>query len=262
MRGGAPGRCERSGRLGRQPEQVAAVARRRRHARGGDRPPASRCGRAACAAGSPAGSGRARSRPRSCRAPRRSPRRRCRGPTGPPSKRWIDGLEQLAVHHVEAVRVDVEHRQRLVGERLGDAAARPSRRRSRAPGAAAGWRCAACRASGARSRSAPSASIGTLEQAGRAARRSCASSSARVELEPRDDAEAVAQRVGEHAGARGRADQRERLQVELDRARRRALADHDVDLVVLQRRVEDLLDDRRQAMDLVDEEHVVASRGW
>ena len=33
-------------------------------------------------------------------------------------------------------------------------------RRSRARGAAAGWRCAACRASGARSRSAPSASIG------------------------------------------------------------------------------------------------------
>jgi hypothetical protein len=41
-------------------------------------------------------------------------------------------------------------------------------------------------------------------------------------------------------------------------ARRRALADHDVDLVVLQRRVEDLLDDRAQAVDLVDEEHIVA----
>ena len=80
----------------------------------------------------------------------------------------------------------------------------------------------------------------------------------RVELQPRDDAEAVAQRVGQHAGARGRADQREGLQVELDRARRRAFADHDVDLVVLQRRVEDLLDHRRQAVDLVDEEHVVA----
>jgi hypothetical protein len=52
-------------------------------------------------------------------------------------------------------------------------------------------------------------------------------------------------------------DQREGLQVELDRARRRALADHDVDLVVLQRRVEDLLDHRAQAVDLVDEQHVV-----
>ena len=96
-----------------------------------------------------------------------------------------------------------------------------------------------------------------VEQAGRAARRCCASSSARVELEPGDDAEAVAQRVGQHAGARGRADQRERLQLELDRARRRALADHDVDLVVLERRIEDLLDHRREAVDLVDEEDVV-----
>ena len=44
--------------------------------------------------------------------------------------------------------------------------------------------------------------------------------------------------------------------------RGRALADHDVDLVVLQRRIQDLLDDRRQAVDLVDEQHVVALRGW
>ena len=100
-----------------------------------------------------------------------------------------------------------------------------------------------------------------LEQAGRAADDARELLGA-VELEPRDDAEAVAQRIGQHAGARRRADQRERLQLELDRARRRALADHDVDLVVLERRVEDLLDDRRQAVDLVDEEHVVASRGW
>ncbi len=77
-----------------------------------------------------------------------------------------------------------------------------------------------------------------------------------VELEPRDDAEAVAQRVGQHAGAGRRADEREGRQIELDRARRRPLADHDVDLEVLQRRVQDLLDHRREAVDLVDEEHV------
>ncbi len=77
-----------------------------------------------------------------------------------------------------------------------------------------------------------------------------------VELEPRDDAEAVAQRIGQHAGARRRADQRERRQVELHAARRRPFADHDVDLEVLERRIEDLLDDRRQPMDLVDEQHV------
>ena len=36
----------------------------------------------------------------------------------------------------------------------------------------------------------------------------------RIELQPRDDAEAVAQRIGQHAGARSGADQRERLQIE------------------------------------------------
>ena len=91
----------------------------------------------------------------------------------------------------------------------------------------------------------------------RSAARCVARSACAVELQPRDDAEAVAQRVGQHAGARGGADQRERRQVELDRARRRPLADHDVDLEVLERRVQDLLDHRREAVDLVDEQHVL-----
>ena len=47
-----------------------------------------------------------------------------------------------------------------------------------------------------------------------------------------------------------------RGQVEADRAGRRALADHDVELEVLHRRVEHLLDRTREAVDLVDEEHV------
>ena len=79
----------------------------------------------------------------------------------------------------------------------------------------------------------------------------------RIELEACDDAEAVAQRIGEHSGACRRADQRERRQVELDAARRRTFADHDVDLEILERRIEDLLDDRRQPVDLVDEQDVV-----
>jgi hypothetical protein len=44
----------------------------------------------------------------------------------------------------------------------------------------------------------------------------------RVVLQPLHDAEAIAQRRGQQPGARGRADQRERRQVELDGARRRA----------------------------------------
>ena len=64
----------------------------------------------------------------------------------------------------------------------------------------------------------------------------------RIELQALDDAEAVAQWRGQQAGAGGGADQGERWQVELDRTRGRALADHDVDLVILHRRIEDFLD--------------------
>ena len=56
--------------------------------------------------------------------------------------------------------------------------------------------------------------------------------------------------------ARGRADQRERREADLDRARRRAFADDQVELEILERRVEDLLDRRSEAVDLVDEEDV------
>ena len=57
-------------------------------------------------------------------------------------------------------------------------------------------------------------------------------------------------------GARRRADERERRQRQADARRRRALADDDVELEVLHRRVEDLLDGPRQAVDLVDEQDV------
>jgi hypothetical protein len=72
-----------------------------------------------------------------------------------------------------------------------------------------------------------------------------------------DDAEAGAQRPGQQAGARRRPDQGEFLQRHLHRPRARPLADEDVELVVLHRRIEDLLDHRRQAVDLVDEEDLV-----
>ena len=74
-------------------------------------------------------------------------------------------------------------------------------------------------------------------------------------VEPVLDAEAVAQRRGQQAGARGRADQRERRQVERDDARAGARADRDRQLAVLHRGIEGLLHRARQAVDLVDEEH-------
>ena len=77
-----------------------------------------------------------------------------------------------------------------------------------------------------------------------------------VEIEPHRNAEAVAQRIGEQARARGRADQRELREIDLHRARRRPLADDQVELEVLHRRIEDLLDRRIEPVDLVDEQHV------
>src|SRR5207245_3194913 len=57
------------------------------------------------------------------------------------------------------------------------------------------------------------------------------------------------------------ADERERRQVERERAGGRALADDDVEPEVLERRVQDLLDRAVQPVDLVDEENVVLVEG-
>ena len=62
------------------------------------------------------------------------------------------GQQQPAVQVIEALLVDAEHIQRPVGESSPRRARRLSPRRNPAPGAAGGWRSAACRASGGRSR--------------------------------------------------------------------------------------------------------------
>ncbi|MNV35862.1 hypothetical protein D3C71_1273230 [compost metagenome] len=79
----------------------------------------------------------------------------------------------------------------------------------------------------------------------------------RIELQALHDAEAVAQRRGQQAGAGGCTNQRKRRQIELDRTCGRAVADHDVDLEVFHRRIQHFLDHGREAMDFVDEQHVV-----
>src|SRR5581483_4884290 len=78
-----------------------------------------------------------------------------------------------------------------------------------------------------------------------------------VELEAQHDAEAIAQWRRQQPRARRGADQRKRRKIELDRAGGGPLADDDVELVVLHRRIKNLFDDRAQAMDLIDEERVV-----
>ena len=57
-------------------------------------------------------------------------------------------------------------------------------------------------------------------------------------------------------GARRRADEREAREIEPDRARARALPDHDVEAEVLHRGIEAFFDDARQPVHFVDEQHV------
>ena len=75
-----------------------------------------------------------------------------------------------------------------------------------------------------------------------------------VELEVLADLEAVAKRGREQAAAGGRADQRERPQLHVDRAGAGPFAERDVDAKILHRRVHELLDRLGQAVDLVDEQ--------
>jgi hypothetical protein len=70
------------------------------------------------------------------------------------------------------------------------------------------------------------------------------------------DREPVAERRGEEAGPGGGADEREPLELHLHRLRADARAEDDVEPEVLHRRVERLLDGRREPVDLVDEEDV------
>src|SRR5687768_5380890 len=78
----------------------------------------------------------------------------------------------------------------------------------------------------------------------------------RVVIEPLLDAEARSHRWREHAEPRRRADERESLDRHRDRLCLRTFGQSDVDLVVLHRGIEELLDHRSQPVDLVDEENV------
>ena len=78
-----------------------------------------------------------------------------------------------------------------------------------------------------------------------------------VEVQAQRDAEPAVERLGEQSRPRRRADERERREVHLHRARHRTFADHHVEAEVLHGGIQDLLDGRGEAVDLVDEEHVL-----
>ena len=153
-----------------------------------------------------------------------------------------DGGEIAPVHGVEAGGVDLQRAQRVVGNgavdrgRVGGGGKiphppqQPSGDARRAAGAARDL-------VGAVRRHAD------LEHAG-AAGDDLFQLFFGVEIQSHRNAEAVAQRIGQQARARRRADQRELCQFDLDRARRRSLADDEVELEILHRRIQHFLDRR------------------
>ena len=157
--------------------------------------------------------------------------------------------------HGRARGIDVEHGESVVGDvggdvavgahfgEVADAVQQPVGDARRAARAAS------------RSRAAPACSMST--PADRAERSTtCVQLVGRVVVEAGHEPEAVAKGAGDHARARRGADERERLELEVDRTCRRTLAEDDVDGRVLHRRVQHLFDGAVQAMDLVDEQHV------
>ena len=77
-----------------------------------------------------------------------------------------------------------------------------------------------------------------------------------VVVEPEGQAETITERRRQQTRACRRPDERERRQIERQRARSRTFAHHDVDAKVLERRVEDLLRRAAHPVDLVHEQHV------
>ena len=77
-----------------------------------------------------------------------------------------------------------------------------------------------------------------------------------VKVETDGNAETIAQRRRQKAGARCRPDQRERCEFDADGARARSFADNEVQLEILHRGIEDFLDGGRETMNLIDEKNI------
>ena len=77
-----------------------------------------------------------------------------------------------------------------------------------------------------------------------------------VEMQPCRDAEAVAERRGQQPHPRRGTDQRKGLQLDAHGARGWPLADHKIQLEILERGIKHLFHGGVQAVDLVDEQHI------
>ena len=176
-------------------------------------------------------------------------------PTGAALEAVDDGAEDAVVHLVEAAAVNlhaveglaadggvegsVAHHLRVVADALEEAVGDAGR----AAGTGGDFR--------------DGVGIGGELENSRRARHDLLDGLRRVEVEAVDRAEAVPERGAHHGVAGGGADEGEGGDLEPDTARRRPLADHDVEGEVFEGGVEDFLDATAEAVNLVDEEDVV-----
>ena len=202
---------------------------------------------AACAARSPAGSDRARRCLRLRRAARTTPPRsfRCPRVRRKNSPRSFSGSGGRAcrghARRASSASSALSASASVIAS-VPSAAAKSRTRRRQAP------RRAACRANAGRS---PCAGIGDRrpEDAGPAPHDRL-ELGVGVKIQANWNAEPVAERCGQKPEPSCGADEGEARQVDPHRARRRSLTDDQIKLVLLHRRIEDLLHRRRQAMDL------------
>ena len=176
-------------------------------------------------------------------------------PTGPPPKLRVSAVQHRAVQPVEAQLVDVVDRQRGFGDVAGDDAV----------GANLGEVTNPAQQSVGDSWRAPRptrdlrAGIGIhldAQNSGGAGQHPLQLGGF-VEIHVRGEAEPVAQRPRQRTGPGGRADQGEGCDFERNRRRPGPFADHHVDPEILHRQVEHFLGGPGDAVNLVDEQHVV-----
>ena len=180
-------------------------------------------------------------------------------PTGPAAELEGDRLEELAVDPLEPSLVDLVELERLPRDVRGDRALVPYLRDvPDAPEDPVGDARRAARARGDLVRRV----VRDLDaEDSRRATHDRRELTGVVVAEAERHPEPVAERCREEPGARRRPDERERGQVERQRARGGALAEDDVEPEVLERRVEDLLGGAVQPVDLVHEQDVARLEG-
>ena len=159
-----------------------------------------------------------------------------------------------AVIAVEAKVIHPQPGQGVVGDFLGQTAVTLDRHEIDDPAqqATGDARCA----TGAAGNLAGAKRIGTDPQQPRAAGDDKVKLVLGIELQPCRDAEPVAQRRGQEAKTGGGADEGEGLQLDPHGAGGGTFADHQIQREIFEGRIEHLFDHGRQAVNLVDEQHV------